>query len=1072
MAVRFILGRAGSGKTWICLEEIRRILRQSPWGPPLLFLVPEQATFQMEYALVTTPDLPGSVRARVVSFRRLAREVLASAGGSQSPPLGELGRQMVLRLLLRRHLDELRIFRPSAGRAGFAGQLAGLIKELHTYNVEASALEECLDKIAAGGAGRSLAAKLRDVLLLLQAYESFLAGRFSDPDALLNLAARRLLEARLLAGAVVWVDGFAGFTPQEYRMLAAIFAQAAKVSVALCVDFEPAEASLFQPTLDTYRRLKDLADRLGLEQEELRLPSGNQSGPQGAASRFANNPVLAHLEREFGKPIPRAYPGVPRGLSLVVAANPWAEVEGAARAMLELVKKGCRWRDMAVIVRNLEDYRDTIALVFRTYGIPFFLDARRPVLHHPLARLLLAAVEVVASGWAAEPVFQCLKTDLWPLGRGEIDGLENYVLAYGVAGAAWREEEPWKYHQRAAVDTRGFSTILGRVDYLRRQVVKLFGPLGRVTPGTRLTVREWTAGLWQLVENLEVAATLERWQEEAVRQGDPSLAEEHGQAWEGIRTMSDELVNALGEELLTAREYGEVLRAGLEGLFLGLIPPGLDQVLVGSVERSRQPDLRAVFVLGVNEGLFPARFAEESLLGDAERETLLANGVELAPSCRQRLFAEDFLAYIAFTRPREFLWVSYCLADEEGRPRQPSPFIARLRRLFPDLVEIRLDAPVTVPAQASPGRQDPTLPPETVRRLYPSPVLCSISRLEAFARCPFAHFAAYGLDLQGRQDARFDPPSLGVFLHETLHRVAESLERRGKDWRRLTVEEGEAVAREVVAELLAEEKQGLFPGSARLRYIMTHILCQIAVRVVNLLAAHARAGRFSPVAVEAAFGPGGPLAPLRLELGNGQEACLVGRIDRVEAARGRDGWYVRVIDYKTGRAAFGQEKALAGVELQLPLYLAVAVANAERLLPERATALPAGLFYFPLADPIIPAKGKLAPEEAEAAGRRRLRLQGLLLAEDEAVHLMAEDKEMAQVLLPVSFNQDGRLAGQSRALSRAEMEQFLNKAKEKARELLARMLRGEVAATPARVGGEPACRDCPYPAVCQRDDIK
>lgn len=1075
MGVRFILGRAGSGKTQTCLEEIRRALRENPWGPPLYFLVPEQATFQMEYALVASPDLPGSVRARVVSFRRLAREILADAGATASPFLGELGRQMVLRLLLRRHQGELQVFRASAGRVGFAAHLAALIKELHAYGVGADALEACLAADGPGGGSPALASKLRDVVLLLRAYESFLAGRFRDPDSLLALAAQRLTEKRLFAGAAVWVDGFAGFTPQEYRLLAAILAQAARISVALCLDLDPAQAPLFQPTLETFRRLKDLAARLSLPQEELWLPAGisvDRGQPQASSPRFAGHAVLAHLESEFGQPCPRAYVGPPSGLSLVVAPNPWAEVEAAAEAMRGLVRKGYRWREMAVIVGSLEDYQEVIALVFRTQGIPFFLDARRPVLPHPLARLLLAAVEVVATGWATEAVFECLKTDLWPFSREEIDALENYVLAYGLEGAAWSAKEAWSYHRRVAVDQRGFADLLDRVDGLRRQVVGLFGPLGQANPATRLTVREWTVALWQLLENLQVAATLERWQEEAVRQGDPSLAEEHGQAWEGIRTLSDELVNALGEERLTSREFAEVLRVGLEGLSLGLIPPGLDQVLVGSVERSRQPDLRAAFVLGVNEGLFPSRLAVESLLGDAEREALLARGVELAPSCRRRLLAEDFLAYIAFTRPKEFLWVSYCLAAEDGRPRQPSPFISRLRRLFPDLVETRLSPAETSAAPTQWGHAGSPLPAETVHKLYPAPVYCSISRLETFARCPFAHFAAYGLDLRERPAARFASPVLGLLLHQTLHRVTESLARQGRDWRHLTEAEGEAITREVVAKLLAEEHPDLLGSSARQQYLTASVLCRIASRAVNLLAAHARAGRFLPVAAEVAFGPEGPLRPLRLDLGDGREAVVVGRIDRVEAARGRQGWYLRVIDYKTGRAAFRGEMALAGLELQLPLYLAVALANADRLLPEGAAAVPAGLFYCPLADPVVPAKGKLAAAEAAALGRQRLRLQGLVLAEEEAISLMAADQEAAQELLPVSFKADGCLAAQARAVSRGEMERFLERAQEKAKELLARLLEGEIAAAPAKVGDERPCEGCPYPSVCQREEAR
>jgi ATP-dependent helicase/nuclease subunit B len=1061
LTLRLLLGRAGSGKTYTCLREIREELARDPWGAPLLFLVPEQATFQMEYALVSAPGVAGSVRARVVSFRRLAREVLQRVRPAGRRPLDELGRQMLLRLVLRRHRHRLGLLADSARRPGFIAELSRAFREFRQYRMDPGAMRSGVD----ASAEPLLAAKLDDLRLLWEAYHAFLEQGYYDPDELLSLAARRLLEGRPFVGAALWVDGFAGFTPQEYHLLAALLAQAERATVALCLD--PAEAAepepaAFYPVARTYLRLKDLAARMGLAcREETVPPPGHDS--TGGFPRFAANPALAHLEQEFTRASPRTYPEAPPGIAVFRAPDPWSEVEEAAAEIRRLVQGGYRCRDVAVMVRNLEQYRRIIEPVFRAHGIPYFLDYRRPASHHPLVRLLMAAVEVVTSGWASEPVFRALKTDLWPLGRREVDGLENYVLAYGIEGSTWTQAEPWDHHLGPDQDRRGFAWLLEEIDGLRRRLVDLFGPLGRRPPDHRQTGREWIAELWGLIDNLEVAKRLERWEEEAWQLGTPDLAEEHGRVWQQVVALFEELAEVLGEEVLDAAEFAEVLRAALEGLSLGLIPPGLDQVLVGSIERSRQPDLRAALVLGLNEGVFPARAVEEGLFDDRERELLARQGFELAPTRYQRLLAEDYLAYIAFTRPRETLWLSYCLADEEGRPLRPSPYLARLRDLFPALEEAH-PAPVPAAPEESPAsRESGRLPSRLVEARFPEPVVLSVSQLESFARCPFACFAGHFLDLRPRPRARMDKLRLGQWLHAALYEITLELSREGRDWSGLTAEDVTRCSRRAVRELMNGFGSGRSSGTGG-PALWSGWLERLVGRAVEILVLHARAGGFRPVAVEVAFGPGSDLEPPAVELAGGRTVFLAGRIDRLEAARGSGGWYLRVIDFKSGQLLAARREVLAGLALALPLYLEAARLNAPRLLPEAGPARPAGMFYFPLGNPVTLSRGPLEPEEATTAGRRGFRLQGWFLAEEEVAGLMVRDAALRPHLLPGG----GRARGEPRALSDGEMERLLAEARQKAAQVAAAILEGEISPRPARIRGQTDCPRCPYAAVCRR----
>ncbi len=696
MSLRLILGRAGSGKTRYCLDAVASELRRSPDGPPLILLVPEQATFQTDRALVAQPGVPGTLRASVVSFRRLAWRVLAETGGAARTHIDEIGKVMALRLLIERRRGELRVFDASAGKAGFLRRLAHTLGELHAYGIGPDDLEQGFQALAAlRRDDTALAGKLRDLAVIGRDLETYLAGRWVDPDDYLSLLATKLAARPVpaaVAGASIWLDGFAGFTRQELGVLAALAGLAREVNVTLCLD--PADlgasrdgASTFHPTLRTYDALTALAVAAGAGPPESVKLSGSP--------RFATAPALAHLEREYPRLAPQAFPsGDPHpAITLVGAESRRAEVAAAAREMVRLAREdGLRWREMALVARSLDPYADLIEAAFADYGIPLFLDRRRPVAYHPLVEFVRSSLEVALSNWAAEPVFRLLKTDLWPLSRDEVDILENYVLAHGVRGHAWTSEAPWRWRRVFALDETAppapaDEKRLARIDGLRRRVAGLLGPFVAAVSRRDSTLRDLTAALWAFLEAAGVPATLRRWADDATAEGHRSLVQEHDQVAKGLVNLLDQLVRNLGDQPGQLAAFTRIVEAGLESLQLGLVPPSLDQVMVGSIDRSRQPDVRAFFVLGANDGVFPAASPDDVVFSDSERAELAGFGLDLAPSSQEKAFGEDYLVYIALTRPSERLWVSYTRTDDSGRAMAPSALVSRLRQAFPRLAE-------------------------------------------------------------------------------------------------------------------------------------------------------------------------------------------------------------------------------------------------------------------------------------------------------------------------------------------------------------------------------------------------
>lgn len=1105
MAVRFILGRAGSGKTQACLRQMANENKKQPLGAPLILLVPEQASFEMEKKLAVLCG-GGTFRAQVLSFRRLAYRLLGER--HSLPVITETGRQLLLRRLLQEKEPQLKIFAGAARQPGFSAQLAVQIREFRHYRIEP-------EKLSAVSVGTKcpevLKSKVSDLHVIYSAYQDFVKNGYYDPEDTMSELAVAVREGILPSGTQIWLDGFAGFTPQEYEVIAALFAKAEKVEVALCLDHRlerpPQEDDLFHPTEDTYLRLHALAKKAGAEIiPPLKLPLEKEK------TRFAM-PELGHLEKHFASLPPVPFPGKAENLKLVAAAGPRAEVEAVARDILHLVReRGCRFRDIAVILRSFSAYSDLVAAVFTEYRIPYYLDERQPAAHHPLAEFLRSALEAVNSGFKLPHVLQLLKTDILPISREAADIMENHALAHGISGSRWLDEKPFDYELNLTLDD-GQREALPEEDKKllekgRREFRRHLRPFAqKMLAGGKQTVRKYCTYLWELLA--DASATLARWSEEAAGGERPEKAFEHRQVWQEIIEILEQNVAIQGDTLLTLSEFSQIFLAALENLKLGLVPMASDMVLIGNVERSRQPDLRAAYVLGLSEGDFPSRLTEEGLFADEERENMAESGLELAITRRLRLFHEQYLAYIALTRSSEYLWASYPLADEEGRAKRPSQLFKRLQRLFPENEvlffgntpdpEFDLHA-FACPKQAAAcllqpaGRvvkgeeispfwaavynealnheqtleqmkelwpalaynnRVPQLLPRTAAALWGQDLHSSVSRLEEYARCPFAHFARYGLRLKERREYSVDVSGMGTFYHEALRRFVERLLAEKTDMSTLSVAEAEERMKSIVDELIPELNREILLSSARMRFLaerLKEILANAAAAVI----VHIKKSGFKPAAVELAFG--NTQFPAWEINCSDRKVYVYGKIDRVDVAKIQDKIYFRIIDYKSSPTKLDLSDFWHGLSLQLLLYMAMAKESVSSLFGgEDAEA--AGAFYFG----INPFYRRLPnPERKKEEEKEISKLEGLLLADPEVFQQMGGEE-----LVNAKLKKDDSFTKYSRVAGRRELEQLYDFLKFKTAQLAKEILSGRAEVSPfKKENGNTACAYCPYKPFC------
>ncbi|MEW5921987.1 MAG: helicase-exonuclease AddAB subunit AddB [Bacillota bacterium] len=1163
--IRLLIGRAGSGKTTLCLEQIVKELHRGKDGPALIYLVPEQAAFQAEYALATLPGLGGSIRAQVLSFRRLAWRVLQETGGGRRLFIDDTGKGMVLRKVLERQKASLKIFRHAGEKPGMVNELVRLYNEFRRAGISVFQLKEYYSRQKQdSGKGGLLGEKLLEVALVLEEAEKELCTHYVDTEDYLLMLALKISSSSFVRGALFWVDGFYSFTQLELFVLESLCRYAGGMTITLCLerDYTPEETvdelAPFYTTALTCRQLQRLAAACGVSMEKIILSQGDRV----ESLRFRDNPPLAHLESHLHRYPAVAYPPdkKPLPLRLVAASGRRSEVEAVAREIITLVRdENYRFRELAVVAHNLEQYGDLIAPVFRDYGIPFFLDQKRTILHHPLVEFIRSALEVVNGNWRPDAVFRCIKSGfLFPvtaeteqrkLWRDRAARLENYVLAFGIKGARWRQEEIWHFTYRDTLEeeeNKGPSHVetifLEQIDKIRRCLSE---PLLRFQENFRAStlVKDRVKALYTLLQDVSAAKHLQLAAEQAREEGETEKSREQEQVYQGIINLMDQLVEILGEEEISATLFVRLIDAGLSTLRLSLVPPSLDQVLVGNLERTRTGEVKVLFLLGVNDGVLPSRPGGEAIFTERERETLEALGFPLSPGPRRRLLDEEFLIYLALTRACDRLWVSYALADEEGKALLPSLLVTRLQELFPGLVEELSPAQpqgVAYPAHAAAAdevedkddldaasvlpfvfhprqtlshlavqlgcwKRGEFLNPlwwevynwyargnvekETVRRLlaglfyrnmetpltlqtsrelYGPRLQTSASRLERFRFCPFAHFAAYGLHLQERTQYRLEAPDTGRFFHVALRNVACTLQEQGKHWSESGRKELLHLVSKEVAKLLPRLQREILLSSHRYKYLAKKIEETVG-RAVLSLAEQDRRSAFKPYAVEIAFGNEGEIPPLCLALPDGSTMEVVGRIDRLDVARTAEGRiYLRVIDYKSGAVDLNLVEILHGLSLQLLLYLDAVLSHSREWL--NAEAMPAGIFYFRVHDPLISSSGPITADSVDAEILKRFKLRGKVLADPAVVKLMDNQLRSGHsTVIPAALNKQGELYRGKSLLTAADFTLLRRHVRHLVAETATGILQGRVEISPVSLGRKKACRFCPYKAVCQFD---
>ena len=1082
MPLKFVFGPSGSGKSSYLYQHV---IQESMKYPErnYIVLVPEQFTMQTQKDLVMMHERKGIMNIDVLSFARLAYRVFEETGGGGLPVLDDEGKNLILRKIAGDYESELKMLGGHMKKQGYISEVKSVISEFTQYDIGEDEIERVME--SAGESSR-LYYKLADIRLLYRGFTDYLQEKYITKEELLDVLSCEVEKSERLKNSTVVLDGFTGFTPVQDRLLGELMRHCREVIVTVTMD-RRGNPYVYEHPYQLFALSKQMVTSLLQIAKQNKIPVEEPVELYDHVPwRFKEQEALAFLEKHLFRYGAGAYEKEQEQVKLHLAKNPREEAYAVAEQVRRMMREDrYRLRDIGVIVSDMDVYADHLKQAFIKYDIPFFMDHKRSILLNSFVEYIRSVLHMAEQSFSYESVFRFLRTNLAGFTYEEIDELENYVIGLGIKGYKhWQEKWTRKLRGMAQED-------LDKMNHYRRQLVEKVDGLIYVLRQRRKTVADITRAIYEFMvqENLQVRLAE---QEELFKaKGELALAREYAQIYRIVIELFDKFVELLGDEQVSLSEYCKLLDAGLEEARVGVIPPEVDQVVIGDMQRTRLKDIKALLFAGANDVYLPGALLRTGLLSELDREKFAREKLTLSAGGKEKAYVQKFYLYLNLTKPSEKLDIYYSKVSADGKSVRPSYLIQELQKLFPKLKvrdeerylkeqelteNIGFDRMIREFVQKrhetdgawcelynwykkNPKWQEKVerfleagyyrkpldaLTEEAAKRLYGEEFETSITRMERFAVCAFSHFLTYGLGLREREEYDFQAADLGNVCHRALERFSYKVEREAGDWLKLTEEKRKQYVEESVEEAIADYGNSILYSSSRNAYLIVRMK-RMLEKTVWALTKQLAAGDFKPSAYELRFANG--------------------KIDRVDTCEDGDCVYVKVIDYKTGSKSFDVTALYHGLQLQLMVYMDASLQMEQKKHPEKEI-LPAGVFYYRIQDPLIdrPKEG----EEQESI-LKELKPDGMISLEKEVLEHLDHCMVGESSVIPVKYNKNGSLSKSSKAASAQDFYLMMKYAVNKVEEIRQKILSGDVKVNPYRRGTETSCDYCSYRQICGFD---
>lgn len=1087
MGLRIIYGKAGTGKSTYCFNEISNLINANK---KIYIITPEQFSFNAERKLIETLDVDAVLNAEVITLTRMAHRLLQEIGGCNQTQLTHSGKAMTIYSILNKEKSKLKFLSKSDTNIDL---VMTAITEFKKHGILPEHLLNEIEKVD----DEYLKTKLNDMYLIYNNFQEKLQGEYIEDTDLLTILAENIGKVDFIKDSLIYIDEFVGFTYQEYQVIKKFLKIAKQVTITVCtddLDFNTnPNTDVFYSNKRTARKIIDLAKEEEINIEQIYLDEKH---------RFKNE-ELNHLEENIFNKNLKVYDKEVENIKLFLAKNQYSEIENIAKEILKKVRdQKIRYRDISVITKQMDTYSNLIRSIFAQYNIPFFIDEKRDLNQNIIVQYILSILEIFSKNFSREAVFNYIKIGFSDIEMDDIFKFENYCIKWGIKQNKFKTDFVYGI-------TDSNKEEIEYLNELRKQIINPLIDLKDQFGNVKTT----TEAIYRFLINQKIEEKIQEKVKTLEDIGQIDLANEYMASYQIILNIFDEIVLIFGEDKISIDKYRQIFKTGLKNSELGKIPGTLDQVIVGDVDRSRTHKVNTIFIVGLNDGMFPSVNRQEGFFGDSERELLKLDGIELAKGTLENLYEENFNIYKAFTTAEENLYLSYSSAESSGKSLRQSMIINKIKKIFSkineesDVIDKKYEITNKVMTyqellenisnlnnekefldiwylvysyyknqndwneklkidlkSIDYSNTQRNISKDIIEKLYGNTLNTSVSRLEKYAQCPFSYYLQYGLKLRDKEELKVQSFDTGAFMHETVDEFFKKVKEDKIELSALMLDEEKIkeIVNKIIEEKLDNGKKYTFVATAKYNVLLKR-LERIVAKALKYIIEGLVYSDFNIEGTEIEFSKNGQYKPIQIELEDGKKIEIVGKIDRVDTATAEDGKYLRIIDYKSSAKNINLNEVYAGLQIQLLTYMD-AVCKEEDLMP-------AGVLYFGLLEQIIKADKKLTEDKIEEELRKNYKMKGLILADVKVIKMQDKNLEYGtSKIIPAGIKKDGDIS--EKVTSGVNKEQFkilqdyiYKTIKEIAKEILG----GNIEVKPFNRGGKTPCEYCNYQSICGFD---
>jgi len=1075
MKFNLVYGKSGSGKSKIIYEDIKNKIGTGS----IYLIVPEQSNLTAEQNLFKVTGENTLLNVEVLTLSRMATRVANEIGGNLYTRLSKTGKGMLIYSILSKEKRNLKFLGKSDKNVDVVGNMLTELKK-HDINFDKVLNTDFQDEY--------MKLKLEDIGVIYNAYESSIKENFIDENDSISILRENLKNTNMFRDSLIYIDDFAGFTSQEFGVFEELLKVCREMTVTVCMDDlnkqNTLENDIFYFNKKFARKLLEIAEDQSAEINKINLKE---------LHRFKSE-ELKYLEGKLSGEISRKYERNIKDIELFLANNSYSEMEFVAKKILHLVKENdIKYNEIGIVTKNIDGYLEDAKAVFNKYEIPLFVDSKKELNQNILIKYIVALLDIFSKNWSYDAVFDYLKIGLNEFNMQDIYELENYCKKWGIKGSKWYARE---FNYEPINDNQS------KLEALRKDIVNPLLEFKKNVSENR-TVLEITKNLYNFLIDNKINEILDN---KIKRYGILEISDEYSTSYKILINVFDELVLLFKDEKITFDKYKELLQIGIKNSELGILPATQDQVVLGDVDRSRNRKTKVLFIIGINDGVFPSNAQEEGYLNDKDRERLAEKGFEMAKSSTELLYEEQFNIYRTFTLPEEKLFLSYASTDKEGKSLRPSILIKKIKIAFPKLPQTSdivnnehnitnekatFEEALKVYKEFLDGNEiseewreiiiyffntkkekflkavsgfdysnlPERLSEENIMKLYGKKLNTTVSRLESYRKCPFSFHLTYGLKLKENVELQMAVTDTGSFMHEVIDEFFRRTDESKMSISEMSDETVEKITSNIIDELLEMSKYYTFSSTAKFR-LLTRRLKKVVIKSMQYIVYSIRNSDFEILGHEVEFKNNSEFKPIQMSLFDDKSLEITGKIDRVDLGKIGGDQYIRVIDYKSSSKKVEMDAVEAGLQIQLVTYLDALTENSEYKS--------SGVLYLGLIDNVVKSSKNMTDEEIEQEIRKAFRMQGFVLADIQVIRAMDKTLENSSSsnIIPVGLTKTGEISSRSSTLTSDEFKTLQKTVKKVIKELSSEIMRGNIDIKPYNYQKKTGCDYCAYKTIC------